>query len=60
MRKLYYYALSLSLVFTGCDDGFEEMNQDPNTPTLVPTSYLLSGAQTNLVEEIIRAVQRIV
>lgn len=52
MRKLYYSLLCLILVLTACDDGFEEMNQDPNTPTLVPTSYLLSGAQTNLVEEL--------
>lgn len=27
------------------------MNQDPNKPIYVPTSYLLSAAQTNLVEE---------
>lgn len=54
MRKLYQYILKLSLaiVLVGCDDGFEEMNQDPNNPTVVPTSYLLAGAQTNLMEEL--------
>ena len=54
MHKLYQYILCLSLImlFTHCDDGFEEMNQDPNNPTFVPTSYLLAGAQTNLMEEL--------
>lgn len=41
----------LAVVTSACDDGFEEMNQDPNNPTQVPTSFILSGAQTNLVEE---------
>ena len=52
MHRSYHYLLCLMIALTACDDGFEEMNQDPNTPTLVPTSYLLAGAQTNLVEEL--------
>ena len=52
MQRLPYYALTLTLGLAACDDGFEEMNRDPNTPTLVPTSYLLAGAQTNLMEEL--------
>lgn len=41
----------MAVVTSACDDGFEEMNQDPNNPTQVPTSYILSGAQVNLMEE---------
>lgn len=54
MKKIYLYLLPL-LVFlhiTSCDDGFEEINKDPNNPTAVPTSYLLAGGQTKLMEEI--------
>lgn len=38
--------LSLSL-FTGCDQDFEEVNTDPNNPTIVPAHLLLGYAQRN-------------
>ncbi|PWJ55247.1 SusD-like starch-binding protein associating with outer membrane [Dyadobacter jejuensis] len=45
--------LGFFLVFwTGCDNGFEELNIDPNNPTKVPSAYLLSSAQQNLIKEI--------
>ncbi|WPP53252.1 SusD/RagB family nutrient-binding outer membrane lipoprotein [Catalinimonas niigatensis] len=54
MKNIYTFILSFALValLPACDDGFEEMNQDPNNPTSVPTSYMLAGAQTNLMEEL--------
>lgn len=55
MKKNIIFSLSIAVlmavVTSACDDGFEEMNQDPNNPTQVPTSYVLSGAQVNLMEE---------
>ncbi len=52
-NNIFSLVLTLGALFwaSSCDDGFEEMNQDPNNPTQVPTSYILSGAQTNLMEE---------
>ncbi|MDF9801157.1 hypothetical protein OKW21_006420 [Catalinimonas alkaloidigena] len=54
MKKLPIFILIFALVATmpACDDGFEEMNEDPNNPTEVPTSYILAGAQTKLIEEL--------
>ncbi|MDZ7692250.1 MAG: SusD/RagB family nutrient-binding outer membrane lipoprotein [Balneolaceae bacterium] len=37
----------------GCYDNFEDINTDPNNPTRVPPSYLLSNAQRELVQEIL-------
>ncbi|MGD1889572.1 MAG: SusD/RagB family nutrient-binding outer membrane lipoprotein [Cyclobacteriaceae bacterium] len=53
MKELTTYLLVFALTcsLSACDDGFEEMNEDPNNPTEVPTSYILAGAQTNLMEE---------
>jgi len=48
---IYSALLVLTILLGSCTEGFDEMNQDPNNPTYVPTSYLLSSAQTNLVEE---------
>ncbi|WKN33542.1 SusD/RagB family nutrient-binding outer membrane lipoprotein [Porifericola rhodea] len=54
MKKLPVYILIIVLIalLPACDDGFEEMNEDPNNPTEVPTSYVLAGAQTKLMEEL--------
>ncbi|MEM6841263.1 MAG: SusD/RagB family nutrient-binding outer membrane lipoprotein [Bacteroidota bacterium] len=53
MKELIIYlsVFALTCSLSACDDGFEEMNEDPNNPTEVPTSYILAGAQTNLMEE---------
>lgn len=48
---IYSVLVGIAFTFLSCTVGFDEMNQDPNNPTFVPTSYLLSAAQTNLVEE---------
>lgn len=46
--KLFGFLLAAMLAFTACSD-FEDMNIDPNKPTKVPTSALLTQAQANLV-----------
>ncbi len=52
MKHTYVFLLIVWLgLLAACTNGFEEMNQDPNNPTLVPTSYLMSAAQTELTEE---------
>ncbi|CAN0501825.1 unnamed protein product, partial [Scytosiphon promiscuus] len=44
---LNYKILILSLVIGmgACTDNFEEVNTNPNQPTVVPTSYLMTQAQ---------------
>ena len=47
MKKIniiLYTFLSFAL-FTGCDEGFEELNVDPNNSTAVPAHLLLGGPQ---------------
>ncbi len=46
----YIGILFLVLSFTSCTDDFEELNTDPNNPTRVPTSYLLTFAQRDAQE----------
>ena len=43
----------VSTLTVGCYDHLQEINTDPNNPTEVPPSYLLSNAQRELVEEIL-------
>lgn len=51
MKKISIYLLSLLVTtFTACTDDFEEINTDPNSPTSIPTSYLLTNAQRGLDE----------
>ena len=45
MKKIniiLYTFLSFA-IFTGCDEGFEELNVDPNSYTAVPAHLLLGG-----------------
>jgi hypothetical protein len=48
--------LGFSAAFTAslvaCDTNFEEINTDPNKPNEVPTSYLLTSSQKQLMDEI--------
>ena len=47
MKKIniiLYTFLSFA-IFTGCDQGFEELNVDPNNSTAVPAHLLLGGPQ---------------
>ncbi|THH39308.1 SusD/RagB family nutrient-binding outer membrane lipoprotein [Neolewinella litorea] len=44
--------LLLLLLFTACDDGFEELNANPNEPELVPPSTLFPLAVREAVDRI--------
>lgn len=47
MKKIKYILLLLLLsqafVFTSCDSDFEEINKNPNDPSVVPSELLLAG-----------------
>ena len=47
MKKIniILYTLLSFAIFTGCDEGFEELNVDPNNSTAVPAHLLLGGTQ---------------
>lgn len=44
--KLIAFAAA-ALFFVGCDNGFEELNQDPNNPVTVPSDLLLTDILFN-------------
>lgn len=57
MKKIlnnYYIIVALLLLpaIQGCDEGFEEMNVDPNQPTEVPVGFLLTSTQAAAVDDI--------
>lgn len=47
MKKIKYIILLLvvspALLLTSCDDGFDEVNSNPNAPSEVPSELLLAG-----------------
>lgn len=52
MKKIIYkakYLLLSAIVLVGCTGNFEEINTDPNNPTVVPTAYLMTNAQRGIV-----------
>jgi hypothetical protein len=54
MKKIIYKAKYLflsAIVLVGCTDNFEEINTDPNNPTVVPTAYLITNAQRGIVTQ---------
>ncbi|WP_420147633.1 SusD/RagB family nutrient-binding outer membrane lipoprotein [Spirosoma sp.] len=48
--KLLFTSLAL-LAFTSCDNGFEEINNNPNVPTQVSADLLLSGVLRNTIND---------
>lgn len=51
-NSLKVLAASLLLVSGACDNGFEELNVDPNNPSFIPTASLFTSAQRSLVQEL--------
>ncbi|PQJ82569.1 SusD/RagB family nutrient-binding outer membrane lipoprotein [Polaribacter glomeratus] len=47
MKKIniIIYAFLSFILLTGCDEGFEELNVDPNNSTAIPAHLLLGGTQ---------------
>jgi len=54
MKNQVQYIAAIMLVaflsLTSCKKDFEKINDDPNHPKEVPTSYLLTGAQKGLMD----------
>ncbi len=44
--KIFLFAFLSLVLITSCDEGFEELNTDPNNPTEVPAHLLLSQTQS--------------
>ena len=50
-KTIAYTAIILIAVsISSCKKGFDEINDDPNNPKDVPTSYLLTGAEKGLMD----------
>ncbi|WP_319502027.1 SusD/RagB family nutrient-binding outer membrane lipoprotein [uncultured Draconibacterium sp.] len=49
--KISVFALLFASLFVGCTKDFEETNTDPNNVTDVPTSYLMTYAQRQILSE---------
>lgn len=56
MNKISYKTIvlisALLFIVIGCTKDFEDINTDPNNPTAVPTSYLLTSAQFSIMDAI--------
>ncbi|MDC1106715.1 SusD/RagB family nutrient-binding outer membrane lipoprotein [Prolixibacteraceae bacterium] len=52
MKRILYTAFAALLLFTSCSDQLTETNENPNDPTFVQTSSLLTNAQYRLVDDI--------
>jgi hypothetical protein len=52
ISKLYIMLVSLFVGLAACTQDFEEINTDPNNPTDVPASTLLTQAQFNLADRV--------
>jgi hypothetical protein len=44
--KIFLFAFLSFVLITSCDEGFEELNTDPNNPVEVPAHLLLSQTQS--------------
>ena len=45
-NKFYIFLFIGLLILSSCDNGFEEMNTDPNNPTSIPAELLIPGITT--------------
>ena len=50
MKKIQIFIsviIAGTILFAGCDKGFEELNKNPNEPTSVPSGLLLGDILAN-------------
>ena len=50
-KNIILSALLGAALLSSCDNGFEEMNTDPNNPAVVPTFTILNAATKRLMDE---------
>jgi len=50
--KIILYSFLSLLLITSCDNGFEEINQDPNNPVAIPAHLVLGYAQRSYMNAI--------
>ena len=50
-KTIILSALFGTFLLSSCDNGFEEMNQDPNNPEVVPTFTIFNAATKRLMDE---------
>ncbi|WP_020526258.1 SusD/RagB family nutrient-binding outer membrane lipoprotein [Flexithrix dorotheae] len=55
MKKIFlkFLVISVLLGLGACTENFEEINTNPNSPTVVPTSYLMTQGQRSAVTYIL-------
>ncbi len=51
IKYLIASGLIFMLLLSGCTNDFEEINKNPNSPSIVPTSTLMINAQKRLIED---------
>lgn len=51
IKNINIALFALLVTLAGCDDGFEELNQNPNSPEVVPASLLLPTVLRNGINE---------
>ncbi len=56
MKNKIYKIVSMcgmvAMLATSCTDGFEELNENPNEPAVVPTNYLLTYAEERIIDRV--------
>lgn len=51
IQGLSILLIAMLFLTIGCTKDFEELNKDPNEPTVVPTSFLLTNAQRSIMDD---------
>ncbi len=50
-NKFYFLFFFVLLLLSSCDKGFEEMNQDPNNPTEIPSDLMIPGITSTAMNQ---------
>lgn len=50
INKFLIISAVSALTFNSCKKGFDTINDDPNNPAIVPTSFLLTGAEKGIMD----------
>lgn len=53
MKKYFILTISLFSLSLSCTKDFKDINTDPNNPGVVPTAYLLTNAEKNMMDNLL-------